>query len=255
MRRTDLSIIDIHAHIWLGSEEENIQCLRRAAGEYGIEKILISVLDSHHPDPEEITRLNNIAAKICDDDPLFGTYVTVSPEHANALQVLEEGIQRGAVGMKIWVSCLCDEACCNVLYRRCAEADLPVLVHTFAKATGQLPGESTAVHLRRAALAHPETAFIMAHLGGNCYHGLPMIRDLKNVFVDFSGSTCRRDDLPYALEQLGAERILFGTDMPGSFVMSYGQVLSAELGPQQMQMICRENAQKLFPALRKRNEL
>lgn len=250
MTGTDLSIIDIHAHIWLGREEENILCLRRTAREYGIEKILISSLGSHYPDPEEITRLNDIAANICDDDPLFCTYVTVSPEHPNALQVLEKGIQRGAVGMKIWVSCLCDEACCNALYRRCAEADLPVLVHTFAKTTGQLPGESTAVHLRRAALAHPATTFIMAHLGGNCYHGVPMIRDLQNVFVDFSGSTSRRDDLPYALEQLGPERILFGTDMPGSFAMSYGQLLSASLSPQQMQMICRENAIKLFPALR-----
>lgn len=40
--------------------------------------------------------------------------------------------------------------------------------------------------LRRAALANPETAFIMAHLGGNCYHGIPMIWDLQNVFVDVS---------------------------------------------------------------------
>ena len=250
-----MSIIDIHAHIWLGREGDNIKCLHRAAQEYGVEKIIISPLGSHCPDSDEITRLNDTAAKICDSDPLFCAYVTVSPEHSNALQVLEEGIHRGAVGMKVWVSCLCDEACCHVLYRRCAEAGLPVLVHTFAKTVGQLPGESTGAHLRRAALANPETTFIMAHLGGNCYHGIPMIRDLQNIFVDISGSTCRRDDLPYALEQLGAERILFGTDMPGSFVMSYGQILSAKLSPQQMQMICRENAQKLFPALRKRNEL
>ena len=249
--KNDAHLIDIHAHIWLGREKENIRDLRRAARKYGIEKILISLLGSHHPDPEEVKQLNDTAAAICRRDALFGAYVTVSPEHPNALRVLEDGIQRGALGMKIWVSCLCDEACCHVLYRRCGEAGLPVLVHTFAKIVGQLPGESTAVHLCRAALTHPETSFIMAHLGGNCYHGIPMIRDLQNVFVDFSGSTCRRDDLPYALAQLGAERILFGTDMPGSFVMSYGQLLSADLSPRQMQMICRENALKLFPALRK----
>lgn len=245
-------MLDIHAHIWLGREDQDIRDLRWAAREYGIEKILISPLGSHRPDPAEIAALNRTASRLCREDPLFGAYVTVAPEHDNALQVLEEGIRSGAVGMKLWVSCLCDEPCCDALYERCADAGIPVLVHTFAKTVGQLPGESTAVHLRRAALKHPETIFILAHLGGNCYHGLPMIRDLPNVYGDFSGSTCRRDDLPYALEQLGPERILFGTDMPGSFVMSYGQVLEAGLDEMQMKMILRENALRIFPALRKK---
>lgn len=244
-------MIDIHAHIWPERWAQDLRDMERTAEVYGIEKILISALGSHRPEAEEITRLNDLAFRVCAANPRFLPYVTVSPDHSNSLQVLEEGIQKGAVGMKIWVSCLCGEACCNALYRRCAEAGLPVLVHTFAKTVGQLPGESTAVHLRRAALANPETTFIMAHLGGNCYHGIPMIRDLQNVFADFSGSNSRRDDLPYALEQLGPERILFGTDMPGSFVMSYGQLLSAGLSPRQMQMICRENAVKMFPELRK----
>jgi len=244
-------MIDIHAHIWLGQEAQNAREMREAAEQFGVERILVSALGSHRPNEREIAVLNDRCFDLCREDTMFLPYVTVAPEHESALCVLQRGIDRGAVGMKLWVSCLCDDRRCDPLYQQCGEAGIPVLVHTFAKTTGQLHGESTAVHLRRAASAHPETSFILAHLGGNCYHGLPMIRDLQNVFVDFSGSTCRRDDLPYALEQLGPERILFGTDMPGSFVMSYGQMLSAGLSPQQMQMICRENAQKLFPALRK----
>lgn len=245
-----MTIIDIHAHLWLGQEEQNIREMEQTARQFGVGAIFISALGSHQPDEAEIEALNGMAFRACRNSALFRPYVTVSPEHPNSAQVLKDGIRRGAVGMKLWVSCLCDDARCEPLYQICAEAGIPVLVHTFAKTTGQLPMESTAVQLRNAALAHPGTTFIMAHLGGNCYHGLPMIRDLKNVFTDFSGSTSRRDDLPYALEQLGAERILFGTDMPGSFVMSYGQVLSAGLRPRQMQMICRDNAVKLFPALR-----
>lgn len=243
-------LIDIHAHIWLGQEAENARAMTRAAREYGIEKILISPLGSHQPDREEICQLNRRARELCEGDPLFSRYVTVAPEQENALSVLEEGLQSGAVGMKLWVSCLCDEPRCDALYERCAEESVPVLIHTFSKTVGQLPGESTAVHLRRAALCHPDTVFIMAHLGGNCYHGIPLIRDLGNVYTDVSGSGSRRDDLPYALEQLGAERILFGTDMPGSFSMSWGQVLSAGLTKREKTLICRENAQRLFTALR-----
>ncbi len=246
-----IPLIDIHAHIWLDNEEDNVRSMTRAAKEYGIQKILISPLGSHQPSREEIHLLNLRARELCDRNPLFSRYVTVAPEQSGALSVLEDGLQTGAVGMKLWVSCLCDDPRCDVLYKRCAEENVPVLIHTFAKTVGQLPGESTAVQLRRAALRHPDTVFIMAHLGGNCYHGIPMVRDLENVYADFSGSGSRRDDLPYALEQLGAERILFGTDMPGSFVMSWGQVLSAGLTEWEQSQICRNNALRLFPALRK----
>lgn len=239
-------IIDIHAHVWLGREREDAALLRQAAEDYRIERILISPLGTHRPSGDEIRELNRAAAAVCREDGLFRAYVTVAPEHPDAPDVLEEGIQNGAVGMKLWVSCLCDDPCCDRLYEKCAETGLPVLVHTFAKTVGQLPGESTAVHLRSAALRHPETRFILAHLGGNCCHGVPLIQDLGNVWTDFSGSNCRFDDLPYALERLGVGRILFGTDMPGSFAMSWGQVLSAGLTAEEKEKICRENALELF---------
>lgn len=248
-------MIDIHAHIWLGQEEKNAADMRKAAEKFGVKAIFISALGSHQPDEQEIERLNDRCFARCREDSLFYPYVTVAPEQKNAPEVLERGIGRGAVGMKIWVSCLCDEACCDPLYRRCADAGLPVLIHTFSKAVGQLPNESTAVHLANAAKRHPDTTFILAHLGGNCYHGLPLISGLPNVYADFSGSNCRCDDLPYALEQLGAERILFGTDMPGSFVMSYGQVLAAGLTEHEKDLILSGNARCLFPQLRNRHEL
>lgn len=247
-----IPLIDIHAHIWLDQEEENVRSMIRAAGEYGIEKIIISPLGTHQPSREEIRLLNHRAREICEREPLFSRYVTVAPEHGDALSVLDEGLRTGAVGMKLWVSCLCDDPRCEALYERCAQGAVPVLVHTFSKTVDQLPGESTAVHLRRTALRHPGTTFIMAHLGGNCYHGIPLIRDLKDIYTDFSGSGSRRDDLPYTLAHLGAERILFGTDMPGSFAMSWGQVLSAGPTEAETALICRENALRLFPALRKK---
>lgn len=244
-------MIDTHAHIWLGREQQNAREMRKAADRFGIERILVSPLGSHQPDETEIALLNDRCFAFCREDDLFLPYVTVAPERKNALSVLEKGIEQGAVGMKIWVSCLCDDPSCDVLYRRCAGTGLPVLVHTFAKAVGQLPKEATAVHLAAAAKRHPDTTFILAHLGGNCYHGLPLVRDLPNVYTDFSGSGCRADDLPYALELLGAQRILFGTDMPGSFAMSYGQVLSADLSDRERDLILCENARRLFPRLRK----
>ena len=238
-------IIDMHAHIWNGREQACADAMRRAAEHYGIEKILVSALGSHYPDKDEVRYLNEQTQKLIREDALFGGYVTVSPEHDNALEVLREGVeQQGMIGMKIWVSCLCDDACCDKLYDYCAQNDVPVLIHALKKTVGQLPKEATGVHVANAARRHPDTKFIMAHLGGNCYHGLPLVKELSNVWSDFSGGYCRREDVPYAVEQLGAERILFGTD--NAYAMNLGQILDGDLSPVQQEQILYRNTAELF---------
>lgn len=244
-----MGIIDIHGHIWMNHIHEDVAAMVSASQKYGIEKILISPLGTHRPNKEEIRLLNREANCVCKANPLFARYVTVAPEHDNALSILETGVIDGAVGMKMWVSCLADDNVCDPLYEYCAQLDIPVLVHTFAKSVGQLSFESTAVNLANAAKRHVNTKFVMAHLGGNCYHGIPVVSTLKNVYLDFSGSNCRADDLMYTLDYVPIDRILFGTDMPGSFIMTYGQVLGAGLTEEQVARICRENALTLFSRL------
>ena len=238
-------IIDMHAHIWNGREEACADAMRKAAKHYGIEKILISALGSHYPDKDEVSYLNEQTAKLIREDALFGGYVTVSPEHDNSLDVLRKGIEtQGMIGLKIWVSCLCDDVCCDKLYEYCAENGIPVLGHVFKKTVGQLPCEATAVHMANAAKNHPDTKFIMAHLGGNCYHGVRTIENLPNVWSDFSGSSSRAEELTYAVEHLGTERVLFGTD--NAYAMNLGQVLDAKLTQQQKEQILWKNTADLF---------
>ena len=58
--------------------------------------------------------LNRQTEKLIREDPLFAGYVTVSPEHDNALEVLRRGVEeQGMMGLKIWVSCLCDDPRCD----------------------------------------------------------------------------------------------------------------------------------------------
>ena len=86
----------------------------------------------------------------------------------------------------------------------------------------------------------------MAHLGGNSYDGIPAIRDCKNVWSDLSGSIYGGDALNYAVENVGAERILFGSDMPVSFLVNVGKVQGADLSQEQREMIYWKNAKKLL---------
>ena len=237
-------IIDMHAHIWRNRAEAGVKTMHQAAERFGIEKILVSALGSHYPDKAEVAELNEMTENLIRQDSLFSGYVTVSPEHDNSLDVLRKGIEKqGMIGMKIWVSCLCDDACCDRLYDYCGENDIPVLIHAFAQGSGEAAA-ATGVHVANAARRHPGTKFIMAHLGGTCYHGIRMIRDIPNVWADFSGGPFRSDDIPYAIDILGAERILFGTD--NAYAMNYGQVLEAQLPKEQREQILFRNTAALF---------
>ena len=84
----------------------------------------------------------------------------------------------------------------------------------------------------------------MAHFGGSAYDGIPAVRDVKNIWCDFSGSMFHGDDLNYAVEQIGADRILFGTD--NLYPQNIGQVLGADLTDEQRNLIFYKNAQKIL---------
>ena len=171
----------------------------------------------------------------------------MSPEHKNALDVVRRAIEDdGMEGIKLWVSTYCDDPHVYRIAEWATEEGVPILIHAFYKVFDQLPNETLGRHVRNLALRYPELKILMAHLGGNCYDGIPPVRDLKNVFVDFSGSIFRANDLNYTVKAVGTDRIVFGTDMPISFVDSYGQVLEADLTEQEREKIFYKNAKRLF---------
>lgn len=224
------------------------QVILQAMERYQVEKTYVSALGGYVPNPEEVEGLNRAVAEFVREQPgRIGGYVYVSPEHANAQDVVRRGVEdAGMEGVKLWVSALCDDPCVNPVMEQAIGYGVPVLIHSFYKAYGQLPHESIGWNVANIARRYPEAKIIMAHLGGNCYDGIPAIRDCPNVWCDFSGSLFRGDELDYAVSFLGAERLLFGTDMPHFFLDSFGQVLEADLTEYQRELIFWRNAAKIF---------
>lgn len=241
-------IIDAHTHIWGGDYDGSVRVLLRACDMFGISRLHVSGLKSHDPDEAEVAALNKDVYRFMNEQPgLVEGYCYVNPAHSNAVDVLKRGIEQyGMSGMKLWVATFCDDPRVFPLVELCIEANIPILIHSFHKAVGQLPFETTGVHVADLANRYPQAKLLMAHFGGNCYHGLKAVRDCPNVWHDFSGSPFRRDDLDYAVEQVGAERIVFGSDMPITYVVNYGQVEEAELTSEQRERIYYKNALELF---------
>lgn len=241
-------LIDIHTHIWKGAYLQNREDLLKAAVLYNITRMYVSGLGGYYPDKEEIDELNLEVYKFMTDRPdIIKGYCYVNPDNANSLDVLKNGVEQyGMSGMKLWVATLCDHPSVFPLVEKCIDYGIPILIHAFHKAIDQLKHESLGTNVARLAERYPEARLIMAHLGGNCYNGIKPIRDYRNVCVDISGSLFRRDELDYTVKQIGPERILFGTDMGGSFLVNLGQVEEAELTHDQKNMILYGNALRIF---------
>ena len=245
----NLKVIDVHTHLWQAhGYTADEDALLRAIDRYGISRIHVSALGGYRPTPEDVTEMNDATARFHRAHPeSVSGYVYISPEHSNALEVLRRGIEeQGMEGVKFWVSTFCDDPCTYPLVERIIEYGVPLLIHAFHKANGQVPNETVGENVARLARRYPEAKIIMAHLGGNCYNGVPAIRDLPNVWCDWCGSIFRGDELAYALEYLGPDRLLYGTDMPGSYLVNIGQLLELDLPAEDRDKILYGNAEKLF---------
>ena len=242
-------IIDIHAHLWDGNFEKNKRQIMKVCNRYNVSQVFISSLGDFYPDEEEISRLNCATSQfMCEEPSTIGGYCYVNPRHKNALQVLQQGIEDyGMSGMKLWVATFCDDPLVFPLIEQCAEYKVPVLIHTFYKEIGQLEYESLGINVANLAKRYPESKLLMAHMGANCLRELKPIAPYKNVSVDTSGSIFRRDDMDYAKKLLGADRIVFGTDMPLiSYLLNYGQIEEADFSDEEKELVFCKNAVKLL---------
>ena len=245
-----MKLIDMHAHIFCANDiEHEKRIILRNIEAYGIDRVCVSALDGFFPSTDDVEMMNRAAYLFTKEHPeSISAYVYVSPEHENALSVLKKGIEDyAAIGAKVWVSERCDSPKMDTLSEALIAYGKPLLIHSFKKSTGQVACESTAENVRALALRYPELKIIMAHVDGNCYEGVECIRDLKNVYVDISGSTARRGEVEYAVEHLGEDRVLFGSDATGcSFAVPYGKVLDARVSCEAREKILWKNAYGLF---------
>ena len=156
-------VIDMHAHIWKGRYKENKVELLKASELYGISKIYITGLSSYLPDEAEINELNHEVYNFMKEQPKkIEGLCYINPRNKNSLDVLKNGIEYyGMSGMKLWVATLCDDLLVSPYVEKCIDYKVPILVHAFHKAVGQLEFESLGEHVANLAAKYPEAKIIM----------------------------------------------------------------------------------------------
>ena len=112
---------------------------------------------------------------------------------------------------------------------------------------GNDPGESTPLDLAALAARHPEVPLICGHTGGDWERGLRAIRDFQNVYADLAGSDPCAGYTEMAVRELGAERVLYGSDAGGrSFASQLAKVFGANLPAAAKELILGENLRRLM---------
>ena len=246
-------IIDAHYH-----HHQSEACWRidlENAARRGITQIWVSDVpwkSADYPVREEVEFLNGItAALVRDHGRLFKGFVYVDPkDEANALADVRRAIEeQHMTGIKLWVSCFCDDACVFPIAEYAQEHRIPMLVHAWDKATGNMLFESKASHVADLARRFPELPVIMAHHGGDWIHACRHIEHLPNVRIDVCGSIADHGLVDYTVRYIGAKRVLFGTDTV-DFFSAYGKVAGARLDEEAKRLIFSGNALRILEAIR-----
>ena len=94
---------------------------------------------------------------------------------------------------------------------------------------------------------------ICGHTGGQWELGIRAVRSLPNVAIGLAGSDPTAGFVEMAVRELGARRVVYGSDVPGrSFASQLAKVTGAEISDEERRLILGENLKRLLLPILKR---
>lgn len=262
MSTAEVAAIDVHGHFGLyvrqqGSPLLNTFCsgeadeVARRAAAANIELTVVSPLAALLPRGEADAAAGNLqAAEIVKATPGLRQWVVIDPQRAETFDQAELLLQQPqCVGIKIHPEehCYAITEHAEAIFAFAARHRAVVLTHSSER-------NSQALDFIPWANRFPEMQLILAHIGcgwdGDPSHQVRAIQQCRwdNVFADTSSA---RSILPgvieWAVREIGARRVLFGTDTPlYHAAMQRARIDYADLEDTEKRQILRDNALRLF---------
>ncbi len=245
---SDFKILDGHIHWgqwtperegWPGATLAQIREALRLSGIHGAALLPTDTRDNA-----------GLAAAIAEDPEDLYLFAWVSPHHADATMDFLESHEAEVAGIKIHPSLermkVTDDGWTPFL-RWADERRKPVIIHS-----GRWQEMASWRFCLDVAERHPQASIITAHLGGDlptlqqdCSEEM-RVRALPNAYL---GTESIREyySLRIALDRLGPERILFGSDYPLGWPSAYLGVLDgARPTGQEREMVLGGNLLRLI---------
>jgi len=235
--------IDCHFHLPKGEgyQEQHSKILENAQN-VGIDTICVSIIRAQTPD--EFRECNRVLSESVKAHPgaILG-YSFVNPCYSReAVEELERCIQDyGFIGLKLLSHCRCSEPMVFPLVEKSIELDIPILIHC-GHCSPDLQGTQRYTltdpeDVASLAQRYPEAKLLQAHIGGggDWEWGIKAIKDCENVWLDTSGSGTESGMIEMAVSELGAKRVVFGTD--NALYAGVGKMQGADISEGDREMI------------------
>lgn len=252
-----MRIIDIHTHPFMRESQLGrstaTQVVARAKAHGIVHLVALGDVLVHGGSPTEpqIRAINNDTAWLVRQFPDFVTgfcYLNPTLGEWAVRREIARCVRFGFRGIKLEIANNASEACMRPLMEEAEARGLVVLQHAWSMTKLKLrrfhsDPEDVAVLARR----FPRVKIIMAHLTGDGVRGVLAVEDCPNVYVDTSGAAPETGIVEYAVERLGADRILYGSDMPvRDLGVAIARITGSRLDARTKQKILHDNARTLL---------
>lgn len=192
-------------------------------------------------------------------DRLTG-FCCLDPAHPEALEEVLRCLNAGlaGVGELAFYEGGIDAGCLSALdpvMAVCAEREVPVMIHTNEPVGHQYPGKTpnTLAQIYALLKRFSENRIILAHWGGGIFLYSLMKKEVRetlaNTWFDTAASPYLYDARIYrmAVDLMGPEKILFGTDFPLLGAPRYfKEMAAAGLSEEERGLVCGGNAKALL---------
>jgi predicted TIM-barrel fold metal-dependent hydrolase len=252
-----MRIIDIHAHPILRHDHRGRsgadQLITRARS-HGIRHLVVlgDVLAfGRSPSASQVRTINDethglmqrqpgIITGFCHLNPTLGARA-VWPE-------IERCVARGFRGLKLEIANNAADAAMRPLMEAANHHNLVVLQHAWSMTKiGERAFHTDPEDVATLARRFPDVRIIMAHLTGCGVRGVQAVKNCPNVMADTSGAAPETGIIEYAVEQLGADRILYGSDVPiRDFGVAIARITGSRLAAKIQRKILHDNAATLL---------
>jgi hypothetical protein len=250
-----MRIWDLHCHLPskhmpAGTLTEQMEHMLEIAGRVGIEKIGAFLRtgkpDGPHSDREILRALTRYEGRV------FGFVWCDLFEVQESIDKLKRWVGDGPmIGLKLGgYSGICSKPEYDPVFRQAVELKAVIYQHTWIKlggdppypGGGNLPRESRPEDIVRVAARYPDYPMICGHAGGDWELGIRAVRASKNLSLGIAGGYPTRGLVEMAVRELGAERVIYGSDVTGrSFASQLGKVHGAAISDQQKSLIFWKN--------------
>jgi uncharacterized protein len=257
-----MRIWDIHVHPdgeripgrGLAEKAEN---LLRLADRMGVERLgLFLEVEKYERDVEPVLARHR--------DRLFGFIWLVlwNVPAERSIALVDRWVRNGPlIGIKLGgYSGRCHLPQHDAVFTHAASLGAVIYIHTWLKVGGDpprpgganLPHESTPQQLALLAARHPEMPLICGHTGGDWELGIRAVRPHRNISVEVGGGFPGRGQVEMGVKELGAARVIFGSDLTGrGFASQLAKVHGAAIPDRDKELIFSGNLRRLAAPIAK----